>query len=69
MRPHQKIPCSKGEEGHVRPSSLGGRRDQLLRQSGGGSPRLCEVEEESPGEVWRWCHVALLIDQGAPKVA
>jgi hypothetical protein len=52
-RPHQRIPCSKGEEGYVGFSGLGVRVDQLLRQGGGGSPRLCKVEGESPAEVWR----------------
>jgi hypothetical protein len=57
MRPHQRIPCSKGEEGCVVSSGLGvgvGGEDQLLGQVGGGSPRLCEMEGELSVEVWRW---------------
>ncbi len=54
-RPHQRTPCSKGEEGCVGSSGLGmrGGEDQLLGQVGGGSPRPCEVEGELSVEVWR----------------
>jgi hypothetical protein len=46
---------------------LRGREDQLCRQRGGGSLRLCGGR----GKVrcrWWWL-VALLIDKGATKVA
>jgi hypothetical protein len=48
-------------------NGLRGMEDQLCRQRGGGSPRLCG----GGGKVrcrWWWL-VALLIDKGAPKVA
>ncbi len=57
MRPHQRTPCSKGEEGYVGPSGLGVRGEggsAVWTERRRGSPRLCEVEGESPGEVWRW---------------
>jgi len=44
---------------------LRGREDQLCRQRGRGSPRLCGGQVKCR---W-WWFVALLIDKGAPKVA
>ncbi len=61
-RPHQRIPCSKGEEGCVGFLALvwGRRVDQLLGQVGRGGPRPCEVGGgELSVEVWRWKNFCL----------
>jgi hypothetical protein len=65
-RPHQRIPCSKGEEGYVVPSGLGVRRGD---ESAVGTGRRRRSQamwcgEGDSVEVRRWEDVAHLIAKG-----